>query len=219
MLKAITTGCIILLFISCKKENKPQLSEATYRITVTGKWQMPQFGVPNNVHFTYFAGMVHNSNSWLWKAGSKASLGIKNLAETGGLTQIIQETDSIIYQKNSIEHIAFPPPSALGSVSSNVYCNSDYSYVSFASMIAPTPDWFIGINSLNLYNSNQWVQDTLLNLYVHDAGTKDGDAFSMTGPATMPQQPIMLQTPSNATVLANGNATLAPIATVRFTKL
>ena len=219
MLKGFIASCLLLLLFSCKKETATPFSEAAYKITVTGQWQMPQFGVPPNVHFTYFAGMIHNSTAYLWRPGSNASPGIRNVAEYGGLTQIIQETDSIIYQKNSISHIAFPPPSATGTVSSNVYCNSNYSYVSFASMIAPSPDWFIGVSSLNLYNNNQWLKDTLINLFVYDAGTKDGDVFSMTGPATTPQEPIMLQTPARATVLANGNAILAPIATVRFMKL
>lgn len=209
----------VFLYCSCKKESAIAVPDAIYKITVVGKWQIPQFGVPSNVHFTYFAGMVHNANARSWQPGSYASIGLKNLAESGGLTELIRETDSIILQKNAISHIAFPPPSATGTVSSNIYCNANYSHVSFASMIAPSPDWFIGVNNLNLYVSDHWLQDTLLNLYVYDAGTKDGDVFSMTGPATMPQQNILLQTPVNATALANGNTTLAPIATVRFTKL
>ena len=220
MVRVFSFIATIILIVSCKKgTDQPTLSEANYQITVTGKWQMPQFGVPPNVHFTYFAGMVHNSTSSLWMPGQNSSLGIKNVAENGGLTQIIHEVDSILALNNSISHIAFPPPSAIGMVTSNIHCNSNFSYVSFASMIAPSPDWFIGVHDLNLYNNKVWQTDTLINLYVYDAGTKEGDAFSMTGAATIPQQTIILQTPAKATVLANGNSSLPPIATVRFTKL
>lgn len=218
MVKHVYILSSIILLLSCSKGNHIESTDAHYKITVTGKWQTPQFGVPPNVHFTYFAGMVHNVNGSLWNPGSNASLGLKNVAETGGLAQIIQECDSMLAQNNAIAHIAFPPPSATGTVSSNIYCNDRYSFVSFASMIAPSPDWFIGVHSLNLYINDKWVTDTLINLFVFDAGTKEGDAFSMTGPATIPQQPIVLQTPGRATVLANGNAVLAPIATLRFTK-
>ena len=144
MLRVFIYIAIIIVLFSCKKAtDQPLLSEANYKITVNGLWQMPQFGVPPNVHFTYFAGMVHNSNAYLWMPGKNASLGIKNVAEYGALTQIIQEVDSMLVQNNSISHIAFPPPSATGTISSNIHCNSNFSYVSFASMIAPTPDWFV----------------------------------------------------------------------------
>lgn len=211
---------IVLVQLSCGKKVVSILqTDARYSITLTGKWQLPQFTVPPNVHFTFFAGMIHNQHASLWRPGSNASIGIENVAEVGGINELIQEVDAIIFQKNAISHLALPPPSATGTLTSNIYCTENHSFVSFASMIAPSPDWFVGVNSINLYSNNQWLADTLINLYVYDAGTEEGDVFSMTNPATAPQQPISLLTPAKAAVLANGNATLAPIATVRFTKL
>src|SRR5687768_5466074 len=134
----------ILSLTSCEKDDVSKVEEASYSITVTGKWQSPQFTVPPGVHFTYFAGMVHDQNSRLWQEGSNASVGIENVAEIGGIIQLIQETDIHIAQQKAIAHIAFPPPTATGSVTSNIYCTSKHSNVSFASMIAPSPDWFIG---------------------------------------------------------------------------
>lgn len=82
-------------------------------------WRMPQFGVPVNVHFTYFLRLVHNNNSFLWRKGLYASAGINNVAENGGLTQINHEVDSILVQNNCILPTAFPPP-ATGIVSANI---------------------------------------------------------------------------------------------------
>lgn len=86
-------------------------------------------------------------------------------------------------------------------------------------MIAPSPDWFIGLSNFNLYKNQQWVADTTVKLFVYDAGTEDGDVFGYGSPATVPQQTIQLLPASKATVLANGNTELKHIATVRFIKL
>ena len=85
-------------------------------------------------------------------------------------------------------------------------------------MLAPSPDWFVGVNGINLFSGNKWIIDTTINLYPHDAGTEEGDIFGYNNPATVPQQNIHLLMASQATVLANGNQLLAPIATARFTK-
>lgn len=63
-------GIVLLLFNACNKnaeEQKEIFSEARYSIEVTGRWALPDFTVPSGVHFTSFAGMVHNANSDLWQ--------------------------------------------------------------------------------------------------------------------------------------------------------
>ena len=35
----------------------------------------------SHVHFTTFVGMVHNSNTYLWKDAAKASAGTESVAE------------------------------------------------------------------------------------------------------------------------------------------
>ncbi len=187
-------------------------------ITVTGKWAAPEFSVPGSAHFTTFVGMVHNENSVLWDVGQKASRGTEAVAETGNASPIILEIDSIMGVKNAISLIAFSAPAITNTRQANVYCNSNYSFVSLISMLGPTPDWFTGISGIDLYSGNKWVSDTTINLYTFDAGSEDGDVFAYNNPSTMPQQTIRLLLAADATVLANGNPTLAPIATIRFMK-
>ena len=207
------------LFCSCKKTEivTAEFSEATYKLTFAGTWQSPQFAVPAGAHFTSFTGMVHNQHANLWQPGKLSSSGIEYIAETGYQVPLFFEVDSMMAKKNAIAQINIPPPSPNGNISRTIYCNSKYSFISFAAMIAPSPDWFIGVHDLNLYNNGKWVADTTVQLYVYDAGTEDGDVFGYDNPPTNPQQPIQLLTPSKATVLANGNMTLAPIANVRIT--
>ena len=215
---------LLLLFLitSCKKSAQiaaSNFSEATYAVEVTGKWSAPDFTVPPGVHFTNIVGMVHNAKAGLWKPGSLATKGIENVAETGSIAAILLEIDSAMRSKNALSVILFAPPSATGTKQSTIYCNSNYPMVSFASMIAPSPDWFIGLSGLNLYNNNQWAADTTIQLFVYDSGTEEGDIFGYSNPPTNPQQPIHLLAATEATVLANGSTKLKAIAEVRFTKL
>jgi hypothetical protein len=222
IISAMKWPLLLLLtpLLSCKKEeaSQPGLSEARYSITITGQWVAPQFTVPGGAHYTTFIGMVHNSAASLWMEGVKASPGMEVLAETGGGAPVLAEIDSTIKARNGLALLLFVAPPANGSSSVNMYCNSNFSRVSFASMLGPTPDWFVGVNNINLYANNRWIADTTINLYVYDAGTEDGDIFGYNNPATTPQQNIHLLKAAEATVLVNGNAVLPPIATARFTR-
>jgi hypothetical protein len=150
---------------------------------------------------------------------SLATKGVENVAETGNTTVAMNEVDSMIFNKKALSLILFTPPGATTSKKASLFCNSNYTQVSMVSMIAPSPDWFIGLSSFNLYTNKKWIADTTIQLYVHDAGTEEGDIFGYNNPATDPQQPVQLLTASKATVLANGNSSLKPIASVRFTRL
>lgn len=213
------------IFFSCKKTEvttispvETQYSEATYKMEITGKWKAPEFTVPPSVHFTYFTGMVHNKETYFWKEGTLASPGVEYIAEDGNPIQMFREIDSITALKKATALFYIPPPASVGTSSGNIYCNSNFSYVSCESMIAPSPDWFVGLSSFNLYGNNKWIQDTTINLYVYDAGTEEGDVFGYGNPETNPRQPVIKLTAAKATVLANGNTSLAAIASIRFIK-
>ena len=59
-------------------------------------------------------------------------------------------------------------------------------------MVAPTPDWFVGVSDVSLRNGDVWVQTLTVNLHPYDAGTEEGSGFSLGNPATNPQQAITL---------------------------
>jgi len=209
-----------LIFVSCDKDKSTFLwvSEARYNVTITSKWASPAFTVPLPAHFTTFVGMVHNGNTSMWKEGATASAGMEMLAELGNGVALLTEIESKITAGTASSLLLFLAPELTGSRSTSLYCNTNYSHVSFASMLGPTPDWFVGVSGIDLYANQQWVSDTTINLYAMDAGTEDGDAFSTVNPATLPQQNIQVLTAAKATVLANGNPSLVPIATARFTR-
>lgn len=62
--------------------------------------------------------------------------------------------------------------------------------------IVPSPDWFIGIDSLNLCDGDHWKENISLDLFPYDAGTDSGFTFSSPDFETIPQDKVIQVTTS-----------------------
>lgn len=62
--------------------------------------------------------------------------------------------------------------------------------LSFIVRIVPSPDWFVGIDSLNLCEGDHWKGNISLDLYPYDAGTDSGFTFSSPNFETIPQDKV-----------------------------
>lgn len=62
--------------------------------------------------------------------------------------------------------------------------------MSFVVRIVPSPDWFVGVDSLDLCEGGRWKEQASLDLYPHDAGTDSGFTFSSPNFATIPQDTV-----------------------------
>ena len=77
-------------------------------------------------------------------------------------------------------------------------------------MVAPSPDWFVGVSGLPLLNSSgRWLRSHTVNLYPWDAGTEDGTDFSLNNADTDPKVPIH-------SIRGTGKFSTEPIATLSF---
>lgn len=71
----------------------------------------------------------------------------------------------------------------------SVAVNHKHSHVSFYTMIAPSPDWFVGVGSVPLCQNGHWVPRYERPLMAYDAGTDEGPTF------TSPDMPNRYRTP------------------------
>ena len=70
----------------------------------------------------------------------------------------------------------------------DIEVTADYPYVSLISMIFPSPDWFIGGDSINLCNNGNWRDSwNVAMLPPWDAGTDSGTTFTADDVETSPQ--------------------------------
>jgi hypothetical protein len=194
-------------------------STASYKLIITGTWAAPQHTIPVTEHFTQFIGLIHGSECNVYKVGTLASKGVEDVAERGNIVVLKREMDSLIMLNKALSKFFLTIPGIVGKDYATINVNIKNANISFESMLAPTPDWFVGVDSYNLIQNGKWITDITIPVYGYDAGTEDGDVFGYANPATLPQQPISLMTPANASVIANGNAVIAPFASLRIVKL
>ncbi|MGH0144291.1 UNVERIFIED_CONTAM: hypothetical protein FKN15_005125 [Acipenser sinensis] len=80
--------------------------------------------------------------------------------------------------------------SGTGQNSADFEVFARHSLLSFIVRIVPSPDWFVGVDSLNLCEGDQWKEQLSLDLYPWDAGTDSGFTFSSPNFATIPQDTV-----------------------------
>jgi len=173
---------------------------AIYSVIFEGKWSQETHPHPNgsahfpaNAHFSGLIGATHDTNITYWEAGGMASPGVEQVAETGIKTTSVSEINAEIannttYKLLSGEGIDHSP----GSVSIDSFqVNKKFPLVFLISMVAPSPDWFVGVSNLSLLDDNgEWIARKVVELYPYDAGTEDGSDYFTSYPDTDPQQPI-----------------------------
>jgi hypothetical protein len=93
--------------------------------------------------------------------------------------------------------------------------NRDFPLVTLVSMIAPSPDWFAGVDSLSLVENGQWVSNKVVTLYGMDAGTDSGASYASPDLVTVPRGSVSRFTGFPA--IQNG--AIVPFGAFTFTRL
>ncbi|APY11872.1 hypothetical protein BWZ22_11790 [Seonamhaeicola sp. S2-3] len=145
--------------------------------------------LPNNAHWSTLVGATHATNNTFLEIGQIATAGVESVAETGDYTSF--ETE-VTLNPNADQFInGGDLNAAKGTVTiNNLQVNENYPLLTLISMIAPTPDWFITLNSFDLRNGGTWVTSASIDLFPYDAGTEEGSGYSTTNPDTTPKNVI-----------------------------
>ena len=101
------------------------------------------------------------------------------------------------------------------SLVATVQVDAKHPMVSVAAMIAPSPDWFTGAESVNLAASGGWVPARTLILYAYDSGGDDGTTYKARDSNTNPKKPTSRAATRHFVV--KGKA--IPVATLTFTRV
>lgn len=165
---------------------------ACYRVTFTTKWSNVVFGaIPDGAHFTSIAGAIVNEGAKLWELGALTSDGLEVLAETGVTRSFISEINQAISRGEALTSFTTRESATEDSLEFIIQLNRTYPQVTWASMVAPTPDWFLGQSNFTLLDEKgEWINEIELDLNVYDAGTENGSSFSLAGENTSPAELI-----------------------------
>lgn len=170
------------------------IAETTqYEVTFESTWSQTTHPVdfPPNPHFSGLIGGLHSDQVSFWDVGELASPGIKNMAELGSKIALTQEVQAAITAGTagavlSGGGIAVSP----GSVTLTFTVDDAFPLVTLVSMLAPSPDWFVGVSSLSLRESGAWIPQLVVDLHVYDAGTDSGPTYVWPNQPTVPPVPI-----------------------------
>ena len=191
---------------------------AQYQLMFEATWSgaTHPLDFPPNPHFSGLIGASHSPAVHLWQEGGAATPGIKNVAETGGKSPLDSEIDALIGAGTACTRISGGGiASSPGVVTVILAVNRDCPLVSVVTMIAPSPDWFVGVSGLSLLENGAWVEQVVVELLPYDAGTDSGSNYtSPNQPTTSPEAIYKIESePFQA------GETVPPLGTFTFTRL
>ena len=136
---------------------------------------------------------MHSEQSIFWEMGQNATDGIEQMAETGATVILITEIQAAIDEGRALSSIQGGGVEVSpGSTSVEFTVNRDSPLVTLVSMLAPSPDWFIGVNSLQMIDDNGEFRPLVtIDLSLYDSGT-DGGASYTSADEDIPRSPIDL---------------------------
>ncbi len=173
-------------------------STATYDVTFTSNWSQTTHphssgSLPANAHWSKLVGVTHNATISFWELGALASPGIEDVAELGNNTVFFSEINQAIAAGNANLLIDGDALNTAGGeiVINGIETNEMFPLLTLVSMIAPSPDWFIGINSVSLVDGDgSWREEISVDLYPLDSGTDSGTDYTSPNEDTNPKDPI-----------------------------
>ena len=170
-----------------------QNGAATYDIEFDATWSPATHpnAFPTGPHFSPLIGGTHNASVSFWQVGGTATPGIEEMAETGGTTNLRNEVNVAIGAGTADQVLQF------GGIANSPASRTDsftvttaYSRLTLVSMLAPSPDWFVGVSGLELLQNGQWVDSLVLPLELWDAGSDSGVTYFSPNSNTVPKDPI-----------------------------
>ena len=159
---------------------------ATYEVVFDQQWtqgshptDFPTGAPPAGAHFSPLVGGTHDSGVTFWEVGGMATSGVQQMAETGNPTGVLADVNAAITAGTAGETIVGSGPAASpGSQTITFEATDDFSLLTLSSMIAPSPDWFVGVSGLELKDGGGiWQNEIIVDLFAYDAGTDGGTNF------------------------------------------
>lgn len=176
-------------------------SIATYDVAITTIWNTTNHtSVPSGSHWSSLIGATHKNLNDVLQFGAPApsTNGIKSIAETGNTNNFQSEVNNNV-SANLIAPKSFSPFAGNNSIASisGLEVTSEFHYVTLVSMVAPSPDWFIAVNNLDLRSSNSsinngWKDTFTIDVFAYDSGTDSGTNYSSSNLVTSPRGPISI---------------------------
>gem|GEM_PF-1688058 len=171
---------------------------------------------PGLPHFSPLIGATHPANTRFWQPGAPASAGIERMAEEGSQSPLdaeIAEAQATGEAETLFRGGGLSPSPGVETVEFETTSGSPY--VTLVSMLAPSPDWFVGVSALPLIANGEWRKEVVVELFPWDAGTDSGPSYESADADLVP--PVPISALESAPVVVNGS--VPPIGRFIFRRL
>ena len=187
---------------------------AIYMIEYNVPWSISTHPgtLPPGPHVSPIVVVAHTNANDLFTSGTAATDGIEIMAETGATKVLADEISDNASILNSVIGTRIDVP---GSNTLKLAFDQDHSLISAVSMLAPSPDWFVAIDDVELFENGQWLEKIELTMAPYDAGTDSGTTFTADDLDTSPAQTIGPPADSAFVNAADENG----FATITITKI
>lgn len=214
---------ILAAALGCATAPKPSSKDAAvYEMTFQGTWtaathptDYPKGGSLSlsGAHFSGLIGAPHNGSYHLFREGALATPGIELVSHKGSKNPLDDELRAAAAAGNAgaiFDTGVFLDVTSPKSVTFEV--SDRFPLVSVVAMIAPSPDWFVGVSDLDLKENGAWLDKKTVQALAWDSGTYEGMTYAAEEKASSPHQPIALNK-------APPFAGAPPVATLTFVRV
>ena len=102
------------------------------------------------------------------------------------------------------------------TISTTFSASTSHPLLSLVSMIAPSPDWYVGFNNLNLVENGEFIESRVIQFVPYDSGSDSGPSFASPNEDTQPREPIFKITDG---LLANANGDINSLGVWRIERI
>lgn len=189
------TRTLLTLLVPIAIATAPSLAQdqVQYQVVFDAEWSAATHpnSFPPNPHFSPLIGTTHTEALTLWEPGGIATPGIELMAETGSPSSLSSEVSGHINagvadQFLNLGGVALSPDTRTGTID----VDADFPLLSLVTMIAPSPDWFVGIHNVDLRPDGIWARELVFDLDPYDSGTDSGANYTSGNADVTPHAPI-----------------------------
>jgi len=189
---------LVFTIITLTTSTCPRDMLVVYRLSLRTEWdekifpkQFPQWRPA--AQWSKTIGYSHSPDSApLYSVGSVVSEGVREFAETGVTDTLEKEVAKDPAKRDAtgdiLDMILAPPiEQGVGNSSTNIFVDTNHTKVSVMTKIVPSPDWFIGLDSVDLCREGDFTREIIIQASPLDAGTDNGFTFTSPNWATEPR--------------------------------
>jgi len=193
-----------------------------YKVEFTPTWTKANFPVEypdtsllHKPHFSGWIGTGHSDGYAVFKQGGMPTAGLEALAEMGKHSPLDEEIKAAIAAGTALALSESEPLKDFSQKASfEISVDDAHPMASAVAMIAPSPDWFVGVD-VDLRENGAFVASKTVDVMAWDAGGDDGATYLADDADAQPKQTVM---PASAKHFAKDGKAMA-VGTLTFTRL